>query len=95
MNTVGFYNRKFFVLFLMYTMLACSWVILTSLPKLLALREPGAMRSLERQMGATKCARAALDGPLGPALGSHVAVRACVGLAQSWFARWRPSWTWT
>ena len=51
-NTVGFYNRKFFVLFLMYTLLATSWVLATSLPLLLELkRTPGAMRALERRLG--------------------------------------------
>ena len=29
-NTVGFYNRKYFVLFIFYTTLACSWAALTS-----------------------------------------------------------------
>ena len=58
-NTVGFYNRKFFVLFLFYTMLSCCWVLLTALPVLLDLRRPGALRALERQIGPTKCARRA------------------------------------
>ena len=48
---MGFYNRKFFVLFLFYTCCACCWVIVTSLPTLMALRKPGAMRLLERQLG--------------------------------------------
>ena len=56
-NTVGFYNRKFFVLFLFYTLLACLWVVLTSLPTFLAVwRTPGAMRNLERQLGPHRCA---------------------------------------
>ena len=50
-NTVGFYNRKFFILFLLYTLLATSWVLLTCLPLLLTLRKPGAFRVLERQLG--------------------------------------------
>ena len=31
-NTVGYYNRKFFVLFLLYTLLTCSWVLSTFVP---------------------------------------------------------------
>mmetsp|Transcript_56979 Transcript_56979/g.123844 ORF Transcript_56979/g.123844 Transcript_56979/m.123844 type:complete len:315 (+) Transcript_56979:145-1089(+) len=31
-NTVGFYNRKYFVLFLIYTFLTCTWVVITLLP---------------------------------------------------------------
>jgi len=54
-NTVGFYNRKFFVLFLLYTFLACCWVIVTALPTLLALRsKQGSLRMLERQIGPHK-----------------------------------------
>ena len=30
-NTVGFYNRKYFVQFLFYTFFTCGWVLLTSL----------------------------------------------------------------
>eukprot|EP01059_Diplonema_ambulator_P011084 TRINITY_DN21058_c0_g1_i1.p1 TRINITY_DN21058_c0_g1~~TRINITY_DN21058_c0_g1_i1.p1 ORF type:complete len:330 (+),score=32.35 TRINITY_DN21058_c0_g1_i1:46-1035(+) len=30
-NTVGFYNRKFFVLFVMYTFIGCTWVCITML----------------------------------------------------------------
>ena len=57
-NTVGFYNRKFFVLFLFYTMLACSWVVLTALPRFLELKNTGQLRKLERALGPQKCARA-------------------------------------
>ena len=57
-NTVGFYNRKFFVLFLFYTMLACSWVVLTALPRFLELKNTGQLRKLERGLGPQKCARA-------------------------------------
>jgi len=53
-NTVGFYNRKFFVLFLLYTQLTVTWVLLTSLPTLLRLRQPGQLRLLERQIGQQK-----------------------------------------
>ena len=53
-NTVGFYNRKFFILFLLYTFLAVSWVLATSAPFLLRVyRERGVARSLERQWGST------------------------------------------
>ena len=36
-NTVGFYNRKFFLLFLLYTMMACGWVLMNSQPLISAL----------------------------------------------------------
>ena len=52
-NTVGFYNRKFFVLFLGYTFLSTAWVLLTSLPFLYeTYQRPGGFRVLERQWGA-------------------------------------------
>jgi len=68
-NTVGFYNRKFFVLFLLYTLLATSWVLLTCAPLLLHLRStPGAMRTLERSLGPTRymatCMAVVLDAAL-------------------------------
>ena len=50
-NTVGFYNRKFFVLFLIYTLLSTSWVLLTCAPLIVRLyKSPAAMRAMERQM---------------------------------------------
>lgn len=36
-NTVGFYNRKFFLLFLLYAMLSCLWVVLNSQQLIVAL----------------------------------------------------------
>jgi palmitoyltransferase ZDHHC2/15/20 len=36
-NTVGFYNRKFFLLFLLYTFSACTWVLINSQPLIGAL----------------------------------------------------------
>jgi hypothetical protein len=51
-NAVGFYNRKFFVLFLVYTFLTCSWVLLTSLPTLLrVMKEPAFARQMQRTLG--------------------------------------------
>jgi len=51
-NTVGFYNRKFFILFLLYTLGATSWVLLSNAPLLIRLYTmPGAARQLERQWG--------------------------------------------
>lgn len=68
-NTVGFYNRKFFVLFLMYTLLATSWVLATSLPLLLELkRTPGAMRALERRLGSSRYMAACMAVILDTAL---------------------------
>mmetsp|Transcript_59410 Transcript_59410/g.118040 ORF Transcript_59410/g.118040 Transcript_59410/m.118040 type:complete len:229 (+) Transcript_59410:73-759(+) len=57
-NTVGFYNRKFFILFLLYTLLATSWVLLTCMPLILELhRNHAALHALERKWGNTKCTR--------------------------------------
>jgi len=54
-NTVGFYNRKFFILFLLYTLLSTMWVLLTSMPLLLQLYgSQGTMRALERKWGSSK-----------------------------------------
>lgn len=68
-NSVGFYNRKFFILFLFYTLCAALWVLLTSLPTLLdLLHRPGALRQQERAMGSTRymmaCMGTALDAAL-------------------------------
>ena len=87
-NTVGFYNRKFFVLFLFYTMLSCCWVLLTALPVLLELRRPGALRALERQIGPTKCARRAPAPAHITRLRASAAPAICWRLLQSWCARW-------
>ena len=75
-NTVGYYNRKFFVLFLFYTFLACCWVILTSLPLLLDLQRPGAMRMMERRIGSHKCEPRARAPDLHVACASRAAARA-------------------
>lgn len=69
-NTVGFYNRKFFILFLLYTLLATSWALLTNLPLLYTLYSvPGATRTLERQWGAQRymfgMMATLIDGALG------------------------------
>ncbi len=54
-NTVGFYNRKFFILFLLYTLCATLWVLITNGPMLLHLyQDRGAARALERQWGAQR-----------------------------------------
>ena len=54
-NTVGFYNRKFFILFLIYTLSATLWVLITNGPLLLRIYQDRAFaRSLERQWGAQR-----------------------------------------
>ena len=68
-NTVGFYNRKFFVLFLFYTLLATTWVLLTSLPLLIQLKNtPGALRALERRLGSSRYMAACMAMILDTAL---------------------------
>jgi len=51
-NTVGFYNRKFFVLFLGYTLLACLWSLATSIPLILALKDQKGHGEELRRIGA-------------------------------------------
>lgn len=40
-NTVGFYNRKFFLLFLSYTTLTCLFVVATSVPLIRGMQRAG------------------------------------------------------
>ena len=68
-NTVGFYNRKFFVLFLGYTFLSTAWVLLTSLPFLYeTYQRPGGFRVLERQLGSSRYAIASMGTIVDAAL---------------------------
>lgn len=49
-NTVGFYNRKFFVLFLIYTLLTCSWVLVTFIPTFMDIWTFTIKRSASRRL---------------------------------------------
>jgi len=48
-NTVGYYNRKYFVLFLLYTLLTCSWVLATFVPTFLDVTTLAVKRSPVRR----------------------------------------------
>jgi hypothetical protein len=48
-NTVGYYNRKYFVLFLLYTLATCSWVLATFVPHFLDLATMTVKRSAFRR----------------------------------------------